>query len=437
MQPMTRRSFLTGAAALGGAALLPGCGTLLERWRGEERHRPRRLPDPSDAPFDTVVVLMMENRSFDHVLGWLPGADGRQHGLRYVDGAGVSHRTWNLAPDWQGWKYGDPKHDWPSVAVQYDGGRSDGFLKTQAVGDLFPIGFYDDDALPILAALARHNATLDRYFCSMLGPTWPNRFYLHCGATDVDETGLYPNFSQPTELPPAGVTRPSKLDVAIWDRVHDHGFTGGYYYVSEPMTGLFDSRRYDGISHHYEQFKADAAAGRLPNVTFVDPDYGTVHELTGTSNDMHPHGSVKVGDVFIGEVYDILRRSPQWDRMVFVLNFDEHGGFYDHVPPPRVRDDNVNPNPGPHPDYGRLGFRVPCIVMGPFAPARVVHAGPYEHCSILRMIEWRFGLEPMHARDRYARNLAEVLDFSHRRPPTRLPNEVAPPLIPRPVGAPL
>jgi phospholipase C len=123
--------------------------------------------------------------------------------------------------------------------------------------------------------------------------------------------------------------------------------------------------------------------------------------------------------------------------MVIVLNFDEHGGFYDHVAPPRVPDDNVNPNPGPHPDYGRLGFRVPCIVMGPFAPARVVHSGPYEHCSILRMIEWRFGLEPMHARDRYARNLAEVLDFSRRRPPTRLPHEVAPPLIPRPVGAPL
>jgi phospholipase C len=439
MEPITRRNFLTGAAAAAaGAALLPGCGPLLERWRNEEHHgRQRRLPHPSDAPFDTVVVLMMENRSFDHLLGWLPGADGRQRGLRYVDQAGVAHTTWNLAPDWQGWRYGDPKHDWRSVATQYDGGRCDGFLRTQAIGDLFPISYYDDDALPILATLARHNATLDRYFCSILGATWPNRFYLHCGGTDVDETGLYPNFSQPTELPPAGVTRPSKLDVAIWDRVHDKGLTGGYYYVSEPMTGLFDTRRYDGISHHYEQFKADAAAGALPNVTFVDPDYGTVHELTGTSNDMHPHGSVKVGDVFIGEVYEILRRSPQWDRMVFVLSFDEHGGFYDHVPPPRVPDDNVNPNPGPHPDYGRLGFRVPCIVMGPFAPDRVVHAGPYEHCSILRMIEWRFGLEPMRARDRYARNLAEVLDFSHRRPPTRLPHEVAPPLVPRPVGAPL
>jgi phospholipase C len=105
--------------------------------------------------------------------------------------------------------------------------------------------------------------------------------------------------------------------------------------------------------------------------------------------------------------------------MVFVLTFDEHGGFYDHAAPPRVADDTHIP--GPAPDFTRLGFRVPCIVMGPFAPARVVHTGPYEHCSILRMIEWRWNLEPMRARDRHARNLAEVLDFSARRDPVALP----------------
>ena len=90
---------------------------------------------------------------------------------------------------------------------------------------------------------------------------------------------------------------------------------------------------------------------------------------------------MKVGDAFIGEVYDILRKSPQWDRMVFVVTFDQHGGFYDHRPPPVVADNNFNPNPGPHPDYKQLGFRVPCVAMGPFAAARVEHAGPYAHCS--------------------------------------------------------
>jgi phospholipase C len=287
----------------------------------------------------------------------------------------------------------------------------------------------------VVATLARNYTTLGRYFCSMLGPTWPNRFYMHCAATDIDETGIYPDINHPTELPARSIERPSKLDLAIWDRLADKNVSGGYYYFSEPMTGLFASRRYDGISHRYEQFRSDAAAGKLPSVTFVDPEYGLVPEAKGTSNDMHPHGSVKVGDALIGEVYDILRNSPQWERMVFVLTFDEHGGFYDHVSPPAVRDDNVNPNPGPHPDYGRLGFRVPTIVMSPFAPARVDMTGPYEHCSILRMIEWRWGLAPMHARDRYAKNLVDTLDLTKRRDPIEVPKVTPPPTLPAPVAA--
>ena len=112
---------------------------------------------------------------------------------------------------------------------------------------------------------------------------------------------------------------------------------------------------------------------------------------------------------------------------MLVLNFDENGGFYDHVDPPTVIDDNVNPNPGPHPDYTQLGFRVPAIAMGPFAPKKIEQAGPYEHCSILRMIEWRWGLEPMTARDANAKNLAEALDFSTARPAFDLPSFPQPP----------
>jgi phospholipase C len=125
--------------------------------------------------------------------------------------------------------------------------------------------------------------------------------------------------------------------------------------------------------------------------------------------------------VFIARVYEALAKSPQWDRLVFVVTFDENGGFYDHVAPSVVVDDTVLAGAGPHPHLKRLGFRVPCIAMGPFAPARVAHNGPYEHCSILRMIEWRWNLPSMTARDRNARNLAEVLDFSERRKPVQLP----------------
>lgn len=434
MSDMTRRDFLTGTAALvAGTAFGSACSSGHGAKKTKRTAQP--LADPAHAPFDTVVLLTMENRSYDHLLGWLPGADGKQAGLRYVDKAGQAQPTYPLAPDWQAWTHDDPKHDWRSVATQWNGGRCDGFLQTQRVGDPYPIGYYTDKDLPVLAELARNYTTLDRYFCSLLGATWPNRFYMHSAATDIDETGLYPYQTDTKKLPPPDVARPSKLELAIWDRLAEKGLTGGYYYAHEPMTGLFESRRYDGISHLDEQFFADAAAGKLPNVAFVDPDFGTLQEAVGTSNDQHPHGSVKVGDAFIAKVYDALRRSPQWDRMVFVVTYDEHGGFYEHVAPPAARDDNVNPNPGPHPDYGRLGFRVPCIVMGPFAPKRLVHAGPYEHCSVLRMIEWRWGLEPMHARDRYARNLADVLDFASRRSPVSVPHETPPSTVPRPADA--
>ena len=436
MEPMTRRRFIYTAAGAAAAGVLAACSGSSKKSTPTPTTKPKAgLGNPADAPFDTVVVLMLENRSFDHLLGWLPGARGKQAGLSYVDSAGKSHPTWPAAPDWQGWKYDDPMHDWQSVERQLNGGKSDGFLATQKLGDTYPISYYTEADLPVLAKLARSYTTLDQYFCSIAGATWPNRFYMHCGATDVDETDIWPDLAHPNQVLAPNFVRPSKLKLAIWDRLAAKGVSGGYYYNSEPMTGLFASRKYDKISYRYDKFKADAAAGTLPNVTFLDPEYGAIAEFTGTSNDFHPHGSVKVGDAYIGEVYDILRKSPQWDRTVFVLTFDEHGGFYDHVTPPLVRDDNVNPNPGKHPNYKQLGFRVPCIVMGPYAPAKIVSAGPYEHCSILRMIEWRWGLEPMHARDRYAKNLAEVLDFSAARPPVEVPKVVVPATLPRPANA--
>jgi phospholipase C len=135
---------------------------------------------------------------------------------------------------------------------------------------------------------------------------------------------------------------------------------------------------------------------------------------------------VLVAEQFVACVHDALKNSPQWHRMVFVLNFDEHGGFFDHVAPPRCQDDTVQTGGGPFPDLKRLGFRVPAIAMGPFAPRKIEKAGPYEHCSVLRMIEWRWGLEPMRVRDRMARNLAMALDFTQRREAVTLPAFTAP-----------
>jgi phospholipase C len=109
------------------------------------------------------------------------------------------------------------------------------------------------------------------------------------------------------------------------------------------------------------------------------------------------------------------------------MNFDESGGFFEHVPPPAVEDDTVLPGDGPFPNLKMLGFRVPAIAMGPFAPKQIVTDGPFEHCSILKMVEWRWGLEPMTVRDRNARNLAETLDFTTKRGPLELPEFTAEP----------
>jgi len=371
----SRRDFLA-AAASATALGVSGCGPTETCATGPDGKVTCALPEPLQAPFDTVVVLMMENRSFDHMLGWLPGANGRQDGLAYLDEAGISHATWPIAPDFQGCQYQDPDHTWKGIAIQYADGRCDGFLKTREdrsrPQDLYPVSYYRKQDLPILAALAEGYTTFDNYFCSMQGPTWENRLYQLTGTTQVGMDEVIGHF------PRTDAERPCTIGTAIFDRVREARLRTAYYYHGEPMTGLFKSKRYDG---------------------------------------------------FVASVYNALKDSPQWGRMVFVLNFDEHGGFFDHVVPPPCQDDTVQTGPGPFPDLKRLGFRVPAIAMGPFAPRKVETAGPYEHCSVLRMIEWRWDLAPMTTRDRTAKNLADALDFKNTRPALALPPFTPPPNV--------
>jgi phospholipase C len=212
-----------------------------------------------------------------------------------------------------------------------------------------------------------------------------------------------------------GVTT-TTLGPTIWDRLAVGGQSAAYYFMDEPFLALW-GLKYLPLMRPAATFLVDAALGTLPNVSFVDPSFAGENE--GTSGDYHPHGDIRAGEAFLSLIYHAVRSSPAWDRTVLVINFDEWGGFYDHVPPPKVIDDTVRaektPPGDPVPDYTQLGFRVPCIVVSPFSKPQVIHDGPYEHTSILKMIEWRWGLEPLTARDGNARNLAEVLDFSISR----------------------
>src|SRR5215469_1466071 len=439
---LTRRMLLRLVGASAGATVT-GSELLAS---GASAASPARLPGGSNG-IEHVVVLMMENRSFDHFLGWVPGADGR-HDLEFASPDGNVYRNYPLAPDFQGCGYSDPDHSWEGFLVQRNGGRMDGFLQRPtppadnpgvrlAAANTFPIGYYtnrhsngrpkDVPDLPVIGALAEHYTVLDRYFCSFAGETFPNRFYQHCGRTDRDH-----NSGTASKLP------------SIWDQLspipNSQGIpTGGYFFRDLPFLGLWGLKYFPfwhpfapgdgaglGVPIVTPSFLETVAARKLPNVSFVDPSFDI--EGIGTSADDHPLGDIRLGERFIADTYHALADAGYLDNTVLVITFDEWGGFFDHVPPPQVIDD-TNPADVDHtgdgttptdgqllPDYRQLGFRVPALVVSNLAPPRVVHAGPFEHTSTLRLIETTFGLQTLSARDANARNLAQVLTPTPRRP---------------------
>ena len=346
------------------------------------------LPDPASSGIQHVVVVMMENRSFDHFLGWLPGADGHQAGLSFKDKQGNTQQTFPLAPNFQNCQFDDPDHSYEGGRAQFDGGANDGWLKA-GTNDVFPIGYYVQDDLSFYGQAVPAWTTFDRYFAAILGPTYPNRFYMHAGQTDrLDNTLTI------STLP------------TIWDRLAQQGLTGTYYYSDLPFLVLF-GQSHLSITKPIAQFFDDASAGNLPNVTYIDPRF--IGEGNGTSNDDHPLADIRNGQAFLSQTYDALTTSPNWPDTVLVINYDEWGGFFDHVPPPLAPQTLTDAQTG---NDGRLGFRVPCIVASPLARRGFIGHKQYDHTSVLQMIEWRWGLTPLSARDSSANNLALALDFT-------------------------
>jgi len=327
-----------------------------------------------------IVVVMMENRSFDHLLGWHPTADGIQAGLQYTDESHTAF-THALAPDYMGCGFNDPDHSFAGSRTSYDDGAMDGFLRA-GDNDEYAIGYYVEEDRPFLSALARNYTTMDRYFASILSETFPNRFFLH--AAQTDRLG---NSNDLSTLP------------TIWDRLADAGVSGRYYYSDAPFLLLWGTK-YAAITAPYAQFLADAAAGTLPAVSFVDPRF-LVEEL-GTCNSDHPHCDIRAGDAFLAEAFHAVASGPDWAGTVFVVTYDEGGGFFDHVAPPRAAAAN-----DVDPDVVRgktlLGFRVPAIIASPWSKGDPDHprvnSTVYDHTSVLKLIEWRWHLPPLTARD--------------------------------------
>ena len=268
------------------------------------------------------------------------------------------------------------------------------------------MGYYDSHDLPFYYGLYSTFAIGDHQFASTLTQTFPNRFYLLAGTSfghirnDVP-TNPVTDFSQRT----------------IFNLLDENGISWKIYHSGLPFAALF------AYVHNHppnvvpvSQYYADAAAGTLPQVSFIDPVF-----LTGNNNtetDEHPPSNVQVGQQFVETVVNSLFKSPEWSSSALFLTYDEHGGFYDHVPPPSATlPDNIPPmlQPGDTPGaFDRFGIRVPIAVVSPFSRPHFVSHVARDHTSILRFIERRFNLPALTNRDAAADPMFEYFNF--RRP---------------------
>jgi phospholipase C len=397
---MNRREFLRTAGVVGGATFV-GWPTLIDlessaraASRAPTLGGPQVPPDSvlnspaSECPVDTIVVLTMENRSFDHYFGHLAADEQyldegrRRYGksfaingkidLHYRDVAGNKVATTHIQKlgdepnPFRGCLHNDPGHSWKASRKQ----RDTGFLGPGTGNDHFAVGYYRSEDVPVQTSLARRFTVMDRHHASLLGPTWPNRQYLYSAQSE----GL------------KGAPKP--LDVGaysgetIFDRLAQAGVQAREYFFNIPAAAIWGARMSPYI-RSMDQYFFDAVRGELPSVTFLTPGMGTPFRT-----DDHPQGDITLGQRFIQAVFATFVRSPQWQRGMFVLTYDEHGGFYDHVKPPVVPDDRASKND--EKNFGQLGFRVPSVLASPYAPRNYVDHTLYDHTSILRFLEWRF-----------------------------------------------
>jgi phospholipase C len=400
---MNRRQFGQTALLAGGAALFGKALSRVGAAPGVLAQGLPSLPSPELSGIEHIVTVSMENRSFDHFFGWLPNADGQQAALTYLDSNGVAHPAHSLSGDNTGCPAPDPDHSYAGARVEYNGGAMDGFLRAGS-NDLYSIGYYGENDIPFYASLARNYTACDRYFSAILGPTFPNRMFLYAAQTDRLNDSI------------ALSTLPT-----IFDSLATANVSHAYYFNNVPYLALWGIK-YAGIAKTYHQFQQDAANGTLPAVSFLDPRYTVLDD--GTGNDDHPHADIREGDRFLYDVFEAVSKGPGWSSTVLIINFDEWGGFFDHVAPPRAQ--AANPLDTDIVDGKTLlGFRVPIVIASPFSagnPASpTINSLVFDHTSVLKLIEWRWNLAPLTPRDASGdvNNLAYVLDFNN--PQTGVP----------------
>jgi len=364
-----------------------------------------------------VVVLMLENRSFDCMLGMLRQGDEDLDGLsghetnvwQAAGGTAQTVAVWNdptldakalSIPD------PDPGESFADIAQQI-GGIGDvplmGGFVANYMAQTTPAGPRDPRAVmhyfvpyqvPVISRLAAAFGVSDRWFASAPCQTWPNRFFAHAGTSGglVDNTRLYPGDT-------------------VFDRLQDAGQSWRIYFHDVPQAAALERLLPLALTHflRFDHFLSDAASGRLPAYSFIEPRY---FDLAGTiPNDQHPPHNVAYGELLIAAVYNALRASPLWRQSLLIVTYDEHGGCYDHVAPPAATPPGDVAANGF--DFGRFGVRVPAVIVSPYVRAgsliRPAGVTPFDHTSIIATLRALFRLGTLTPRDAAAPSLLETL----------------------------
>ncbi len=403
---LSRRRLLQAAAGTALSAALSGPGS----WGAAARalalplRRPGSLPYPN-LPVGTdtlpqiehVLVLMMENHSYDNYLGMLGRAPGQQpRGDGFTIGAdggptatnpyadGSLQHAFHMPTTCQ--LPAKPSQEWQASHQQFNGGRNDGFVVSPS-GPV-AMGYWTGEDLPFAYSLAQTFPLADRWFSSVLGQTYPNRRYL-IAATSA---GMVDDVLAEVTVPAPNGT--------IFDRLDAFGISWKNYYSTLPTADVYLLDAQANATHlvNIQQFFTDAATGNLPGFAIIDPNFTTQSEENPQD--------ILVGEAFAAQVVKAVLNSPAWPRTLLVWTYDEHGGYFDHVPP------IAPPGESSYDGFSRYGFRVPAVVVSPYARRGLVTHVVHDHTSVAAMLERKWNLPAMTYRDANAADLLDFLDLN-------------------------
>ncbi len=377
-------------------------------------------PMGKDIPIDHFVIVMHENRSFDHFFWKL-----REHGHPDAEVAPADYTN----PDANGQRHApfhdkqlcfiDTAHSWNQTHTEWNLGKMDGFVMANDKSETLPAGaspslndgtrslaYYEPEDIPFMYWAADEFAIADHYHCSLLTSTSPNRMFLYA----ANSFGSIHN-----EIPAIGTA------MTLFDELSARGVAWKVYAAGAPPEAMFLTMYTNFIDHFttMDQFFADAASGELPAVAFVEGKDDDQVGFDPANNDEHPPGVMQVGQAVLAAVTQAVMAAPTWKSSALFITYDEHGGLWDHVPPPPACPPDATPlrtQPGDV-AYGldRLGVRVPFLAISPFAKKGYVGHHIYDHTSIVRFVQARFTLPALSGRDANAEAPWDLFDFGKPR----------------------